>query len=353
MGSLSSLARRARFRLNLGPDGPPQSPEALRALDFRLRRRAWARSQRDPAHHQVFDLFERPEVDVPEGCYANYFGVVSPAHYGPKAKPGRRRYDLPEIGEEYLEYVDILESVLDADGAYAMMEWGAGYGRWAGLAAGACRQRGVTDIRLGLVEAEPVHAAWLREHMAAVGLRDDQYRLYEVAMSGAAGETLFLTGMPDGTPANNPTEWYGQAMTPPSWPLTQYQPNGRDYHGRPELEHPSGWRGIKVPVAAASDILKDFDFVDLIDMDLQGAEADAVDECIDALDRKVRRLHIGTHAEDIEQRLKATLGAHGWILLRDLKFMGDTDTVFGRITCNDGIQSWFNPRHPPRGWQKL
>src|SRR5690606_35741373 len=85
---LASLVRRARYRFGLGADGPPRTPEALRALGYRLRRRSMARSQRDAAHHRVFDLFPSETVEVPEGHYPNYFGVLSPAHYGLKAAPG-------------------------------------------------------------------------------------------------------------------------------------------------------------------------------------------------------------------------------------------------------------------------
>ena len=46
------------------------------------------------------------------------------------AVDGQWQLPIPPIDEEYFEWVDLLESVRDARGAYTMMELGAGYGRW-------------------------------------------------------------------------------------------------------------------------------------------------------------------------------------------------------------------------------
>ena len=94
----------------------------------------------------------------------------------------------------------------------------------------------------------------------------------------------------------------------------------------------------------------EYPYVDLVDMDLQGAEADVVDECLDLLNTRVRRLHIGTHSPEIEQRLRKTLDGAGWILIRDLPMHTETGTRWGPVHCIDGVQSWFNPAFPPPGF---
>lgn len=79
-------------------------------------------------------------------------------------------------------------------------------------------------------------------------------------------------------------------------------------------------------------------------MDVQGAELDIVRSAIDDLDRKVCRLHIGTHSRDLERGLKAALTSHGWICHFDYPCQSKAETPFGPVSFDDGVQGWTNPR---------
>jgi FkbM family methyltransferase len=325
----------------------PQTPEEIALLTLRLRERSVVRSQAYPGHHKLFETFAPRMINCPEGHTASYLGQLWPAKFGLPVRPGEYETPMPAISEEYFEFLDVFESVLDADDTYTVMEWGAGFGRWTGLAIGAARLRGVKTIKAALCEAEPVHASWIREYMASLQMSPSDYRLFEVAMSGSAGEVMFMIDQPQGA---NPTDWYGQAIG--GFDPSAFQPNGETYHGYPVVAEERGWKGIYVPLVPASKILEDYDFVDLIDMDIQGAEADAVEECIELLNSRVRRMHIGTHSREIEVRLRDVLLANGWILIRDLQCLGSSSTPFGEVECGDGVQSWFNPRFPPKNWMR-
>mmetsp|Transcript_13844 Transcript_13844/g.41855 ORF Transcript_13844/g.41855 Transcript_13844/m.41855 type:complete len:413 (-) Transcript_13844:69-1307(-) len=63
--------------------------------------------------------------------------------------------------------------------------------------------------------------------------------------------------------------------------------------------------------------------VDLIDMDIQGAEADLVPAILHLLERKVYRLIIGTHSPEVHNHLQKLLVAkRGWILIFSAPHIG-------------------------------
>jgi FkbM family methyltransferase len=241
----------------------------------------------------------------------------------------------PEPSEEYFEWLDILEAVDTAQGTFTMLELGAGYGRWAVRGALAARQKGL-KVRIGLAEAEPQHALWLRQHLDDNQVGPDEARVYEAAVSDEAGRVVFCV--------SNPGEgdgWYGQSIV--GGGLGGFPVVG-DYFGSPLVEFPGGARVIAAPQIALADILADYDAIDLIDFDLQGAEGRAIASAIAPLTAKVMRMHIGTHGPDIEDQLRALLPVHGWRCVRDFGCQKDNDTPYGSHPFNDGIQTWVNVR---------
>ena len=247
----------------------------------------------------------------------------------------------PPVDEEYFEWIDILESVARAGESYTMMELGAGYGRWAVRAAAAVKQRGIQHCHLIAVEAEPVHFRWLQQHFRENGLDPAEHNLLQAVVSDRAGTAFFCIGMPKGG-EDRADHWYGQLLAG-----TRDKPRRKGqtlYDGIPVVELKSGWRSIEVPAVTLSSLLSDVDRVDLIDMDVQGEELTIVRAAIDDLDRKVCRLHIGTHAHHLEKGLREALGSHGWVSHFDFPCQSTTETPFGTVRFDDGVQSWTNPR---------
>ncbi len=62
------------------------------------------------------------------------------------------------------------------------------------------------------------------------------------------------------------------------------------------------------------------------------------------LDAKVKRVHIGTHGEDVEVRCRRLFTRLGWEKRNDFMAGADVETVYGRIGFQDGVQTWINPR---------
>jgi hypothetical protein len=165
-----------------------------------------------------------------------------------------------------------------------------------------------------------------------------EYRVFECAIALNRSEGAFTVERPDGSDIPS---WYGQALTSAS--LKRATIVG-DHEGLPLWRLEDGWGVIKVPQLPLKDILARYSFVDLADFDLQGVEAEVIEQTMPYLNERVRRLHIGTHSHDIEGRLRVLLSSAHWTCLRDYACGRDNDTPFGRISFVDGVQTWTNPR---------
>ncbi|MBM3613517.1 MAG: hypothetical protein FJX19_11245, partial [Alphaproteobacteria bacterium] len=91
-----------------------------------------------------------------------------------------------------------------------------------------------------------------------------------------------------------------------------------------------GHRIIDRRAVTLTQVIEDIDIVDIVDMDIQMAEADVIDASLSTL-AKIVRLHIGTHSPAIEDRLDQTLSRAGW--LNERRFTWETlqSTPYGEV----------------------
>jgi FkbM family methyltransferase len=246
----------------------------------------------------------------------------------------------PPVDEEYFEWIDVISAALHARDSFVMLELGAGYGRWGVRGALAAKALGIPKIVVGFAEAEPTHLAWLKQHVADNGLAPEEVVIWECAVSSKAGKTLFYTRMPEGRPDNSPRDWYGQSI------IKDYEKPVEDAEGSLDgtVRFTSGWAAVEVALCPAAELLAPFERIDLVDMDVQGAEVDVVSSAIDAFNAKVMRLHIGTHSTEIEEQLRTILGKNDWLAIRDFGCNGIRRTPQGKVSFVDGVQSWVNHR---------
>jgi FkbM family methyltransferase len=300
-------------------------------------------------HHEVFSHFKPFRGQVPADYGIDFLGIKTHREF----VAGLHTFDAgtmletcyPAINEEYIEWIDVLESVVASRGSYTMIDLGAGFGRWSVRAAGALKQ--YTDqlpYRLISVEAEPVVFKWMGRHFQDNEIYAAKHSLIHAAISDAPGHVLFYIGAPIGSPWDRkPDNWYGQFLAKDYDISGEYEEDG-EYSGYPARRHKSGWRSISVPSVTLPSLLKDLKLVDLIDMDIEGQELPAVQANIEELDAKVKRLHIGTHTKEIEDGLRQLLSAHGWRCLFDYSLFSKGETPWGTIDFENGAQSWVNPR---------
>ena len=261
-----------------------------------------------PEHHPIFQDF------IPRDfIHDSFLGTVSRREFTSEAMAQSviacGPAGLPAFNEEYFEWLDLLESIKawkPGSGPYTFMELGAGYGRWSVRAAFARKL-----ARIIAVEAEPTHFDWLRQNFVDNGLKSDRHKLIHAAVSDVSTGCLFLHG--------RPSEWYGQRIAGP------------------------GESGLSTKSVTLSQLLE-HEFVDLIDMDIQGHEFVVIQAGLGALNAKVKRLHIATHSPEIESDLRVLLWNYGWKALHLFGTGQKYQTEVGVIEFQDGVQSWVNPR---------
>ena len=267
----------------------------------------------------------------------DFFGEASKA----QAKGGFVKSRLPLFDEEYLEYTDLIETIMTARDRFVMIELGAGYGRWLVNAACALRTLNPLPFYFVGVEAEPTHFAWMQMHLKDNGIDSTRCRLIQAAVNHTGEPIRFCIG--------DPTTWYGQTIDPRCMPGS-FSSRLRSWakfliRGHWDFETRDGARKmVTVKGITLNQILESLDSVDLIDLDIQGAEYLVLSHSIFRLNKHVKRLHIGTHSRDIEENLRALFRAHRWECLHDYPRMTDNATPYGTIRFEDGIQTWINPR---------
>ena len=184
------------------------------------------------------------------------------------------------------------------------------------IAAIAIRQcHGDLPMKLIGVEAEPTHLRWMKDHFRDNGLDPERHMLIEAAIDEKEGEVCFWIGDADA--------WYGQAIA----------------HGMQPSERVQWVKAITL-----NQVLDGLDHVDLIDLDVQGAELVVLRSAIGELDKKVKRVHIGTHSHDIEYGLRELFRQHNWYKANDYCLGSREITPWGDIEFGDGVQTWINPR---------
>ena len=223
--------------------------------------------------------------------------------------------------EQMFEWITIVETVLCAGDRYVMADLGAGYGRWLVNAALLARHFGRTPFVIG-VEAEDTHFRWMKEHLADNQISGSEQRLHHAPITGRREDVPFTVG--------HANEWYGQAVLPSAdlgfgnWP-----------NARVEMR-----RSVVL-----EDVICETPVVDLLDLDIQGIEAEVISSSIELIDKRVKCLHVGTHSREIEATLRQVMSAIGWHPHFD--YPGATSncpTSAGPIDFGDGVQCWINPR---------
>lgn len=284
-----------------------------------------------------FKLFDHSNAKIPDGFTVDIIGSMIDVNF----------WTYDEIKNpiycEYIEWVQLLEAVDNAKGSFVFVELGAGFGRWSVRAWLAARQKGVTDIHVVAVEAEPAHLGWLKEHFRTNGLREDEYSIFPGVVGGSDGSALFYVRMPPSNEMNNAREWYGQSVIKEHEVIASHHPITY-YHGKKVVSFASGWEAIEVPRFDINKVLDRHKRIDIMDVDIQGDELDVVKAAARQLKSRVKRLHLATHSKEIENELRYFLKGEGWTLIDDYTCFEENDTPFGRVKFVDGAQSWLNDK---------
>jgi FkbM family methyltransferase len=294
-------------------------------------------------HNPCFSAFSRWGGEVEPGFEINFLGVKTREEYreSSKTKQGYVNTEYPVFGDEYFEWIDLLEAVLAAGPEFRMVELGAGYGRWSVNGASAALQLGKT-YRITAVEPEPQHFKWLRDNIETNNLDLSRFRLLKAVVTDRDGKSFFLTGQP--------SKWYGQTI-----PSLRHLPrqHGKSYReGDSSQKFRPTRKGLltgairitRVDAVSLLSLLQGQGNIDFVDLDVQGTELTLLAAAEEALQKQVKRIHIGTHNLTIETGLRRLFGRLGWLSTYDYPGNTELKTEYGQIEFEDGVQAWINPQ---------
>jgi len=200
------------------------------------------------------------------------------------------------------------------------------------------KQLNIPHIDIRFVEAEPQHLQWIGEEIAVNRLNDIKTTVIGAAISYSDKQVPFAVDLREEN--LDAHSWYGQMIV--TWeqaPVTE-----ETYFGKRIYRRPGGFGQIYVDTTTLEAVTGDVDRIDLIDMDLQGAEQELIENSIATLSTKARLLHIGTHSVEIENTIRKLLRHEGWICRWDFSLRAEHETPYGTVMFDDGVQGWINPR---------
>lgn len=298
-----------------------------------------AHQSADNMHHTIFYEFEEKFKTVSRKENSDFLGAVYDSAYA--APQGSSA--IPQIDDEYFEWLNILCSAIDAKEKYTFVELGAGYGRWCARAFNAAKLCGISSENIYLigVEAEPQHAIWFNEHMMCNHIPNHSVVLHEALISDNNEIGEIVVTSPQGLTSFN---WYGQAKQKNISPTAIA--GIKTYMGRELFVDKGGWGRIRCQTLTLETLLKDHDLINVIDMDVQGEELNIVKNSIKILNEKVMRLFIGTHSNAIDRELSNLLSTNKWTCVNNYDCGKLQKTPYGMIEFQDGVQYWVNPKFP-------
>jgi len=235
--------------------------------------------------------------------------------------------DLPVPGDyhaETAEWIGLLKSVRSARQRYVAMELGAGFGPWITAGGNAARLKGIPDIRLYAIEADPHHFALLRQNLEDNGFDPDHHTVIHAAVGSTPGTAA----------------WPYFEDSRDDWGSRPVSTATKDYLGRPFSKK------IEIAVLPMDQLIRKEERWDLFHIDVQGHEVEICQSCIDEITRRVHWIVVGTHSRKLDGDMMELMYAARWILENEkpskFRYCSSAPTLEA-MTVVDGIQVWRNP----------
>lgn len=288
---------------------------------------------------KIFEKFSGTKQESTEGFITDFLGVRTRVTFlhGLEGGGSVTGIPVPDDGlhAEAIEWIGLLKSVVSARDRYTAMELGAGWGPWVVAGAAASRKAGLEVAHLCAIEADPGHFEFLIQHFEDNGLDITSHRLINAAVGVSAGKAKWPK-------VENPAADWG------SQPLLEDFKNNAEVRADHIGRHFDEW--IDVEVLSFEEQLLTQPIWDLVHIDVQGWEVDLCSAAIEALDKRVRWLVVGTHNAKLHGDLIELLFRRGWFLENEkpprFTWRADATSLTG-MTNHDGAQVWRNPHLIP------
>lgn len=261
------------------------------------------------------------------GTLTNFIGLRVPVQVFPPvlAQMDGQVEGPPDPGNwhaDIAEWAAALHAVAEAAprGHLRVVELGCGWGYWLGITGAAARQLDLPVDLIG-VEGDANHLANARAMLALNGFAEDEFKLVHGIAAPARGRAIFPG------PKAGEAGWGGEAV----------------FDADDEtLERAEADASVQVLDCYPLGDLSGGDPIDLLHIDIQGAEADFVIGNLADMQTHVRRVLIGTHSRAIEGRLEEIFLKAGWRMEMDRPAIAPLQD--GKpVIFIDGVQMWANP----------
>jgi FkbM family methyltransferase len=297
--------------------------------------------------------------DVPNGYVVDFLGILRDGNFlwnavGPFGG-NHVTTSLPTVathGEAWFEVADWLLSAHEARQRYVAISLGAAFGHQLVGAWKALQAVNPLPAQLVAVEPVPQHCGWMRSHMATNGINPDAHWIIQAALGPDNEPILFPVGAP-GSGLNNALftnsaevrQTYAELLRSRGYAeralenILLYNSTGITH------DLGLGYSGEVRFVSAVTlrDVLYPFDRVDLLEVDIQQSELNVIPPYLDLVNRKVRRIHLGTHGREAHDALRALFASAGWEIVFDYAPNSRHATERGTFDLVDGILSARNP----------
>ena len=219
------------------------------------------------------------------------------------------------------EWAAALRAVDLAQKEFTMIELGCGWACWMNNTGVAAKARKLPIHLIG-IEGDDSLLEIAREALKVNNFSADEYTLKQGIAAPRSGYALFPR-------LQNDDRWGAE----PIFDVSESDSKKAIATGKFD----------RLRMVPLSEAIGDRKKIDLVHMDIQGGEADFVDQSIELLSEKVGYLVIGTHSRSIEGKLFDVLLSNGWLL--EVERPAIFQIVNGQpITQVDGIQGWKNPK---------
>ncbi len=229
-----------------------------------------------------------------------------------------------------VEWVGALKAVDQARDSFSVLEIGAGWGPWLVDTALVAKSRGINNLYMLGIEADPGHFEYLQAHLREHGFDPKQGHLIN-------GIVAQKDGVADYPVINSQENWGAAAV---------FDDGANVLPGSIDTNLTSSF--ITLKSYCLETLISDHEYFDLCHFDVQGAENAIISGSRALLQAKARILVIGTHSRKIEGDLIEMLSADGWLLENErpcvFSLNPNRERVTFRNTTIDGTQVWRNPR---------
>lgn len=203
---------------------------------------------------------------------------------------------------------------------FVMAELGCGWGCWMNNTGVAARSSG-RGVKVIGIEGDGDHIEFARESLVTNGFSNEEIVLHRGIATLHSGMALFPKQAVPGA------SWGSE----PIFDATEQQRQQATASGLFD----------EIPMVPLSEVIASESRIDLLHVDIQGGEADLVEQNLALLGQKVAYLLIGTHSKQIEGRLYEALLTAGWYL--EMERPAIFDIIEGRPRIRvDGVQGWRN-----------